>query len=394
MDFELSEEQQLLKNGLRELLERGCDARHVRAVAYDSPKASDPELWRALADAGWTGVGVPEADGGAGLRFEDVILVIEEAGRAALPAPLTTTLLAARAIARAPDSAQRTDLLSRIASGSASVTLALRDASGAADTPSCTALRDGDGWRLSGTGTFVPYGPLAEIVLIEAETSEIVSLPRRDRLPHRVRRRAQATRTLSSGRALFAVPAAQAAWTNLQTMDRTAPLYEMSLDGVTVPAEAALFGESNAGSEIDRLVDEWRAALAAESLGACGRALELSVAYAKDRVQFDRPIGSNQAVKARIAEMAGAVERMRAAVYHAAVKIDADAEDRALAVAMAKAATATPGAWVASQAIHVHGGIGYTWEHDLHLYFKRIKSNELLLGDGAASLARVADAVL
>ncbi len=99
-------------------------------------------------------------------------------------------------------------------------------------------------------------------------------------------------------------------------------------------------------------------------------------------------------MKARIAEMAGAVERMRAAVYHAAVKIDAEAPDRALAVAMAKVATATPGAWVASQAIHVHGGIGYTWEHDLHLYFKRIKANELLLGDGMASLARVADAVL
>jgi alkylation response protein AidB-like acyl-CoA dehydrogenase len=122
--------------------------------------------------------------------------------------------------------------------------------------------------------------------------------------------------------------------------------------------------------------------------------LELTVSYAQDRVQFGQPIGSFQAIKARVAEMGGAVERMRAAVYHAAVKIDSGAPDRALAVAMAKAATAEPGAWVASQAIHVHGGVGYTWEHDVHLYFKRIKSNELLLGDTPASLARVADAVL
>ena len=155
-----------------------------------------------------------------------------------------------------------------------------------------------------------------------------------------------------------------------------------------------MFADEDAGPVIDDLLDEWRAALAAETLGASERLLEMTVAYAKEREQFGRPIGANQAVKARIAEMAATVERMRAAIYHAAVKIDDAAEDRALAVAMAKVATATPGALVASQAIHVHGGIGYTWEHDVHLYFKRIKSNELLLGDGMAHLARIADAVL
>ncbi|MGB2694331.1 MAG: acyl-CoA dehydrogenase family protein [Dehalococcoidia bacterium] len=370
MDFELSEEQQLMRSGLRELLERACDIRHVRAVAYDSPQASDADLWRALADAGWTAVAVPEADGGAGLRFEDVALVIEQAGRAVLPAPLTTTLLASRSIARSPETSIRSDLLARIVSGEASVTLALRgspnDWNG--ERPSLTAERSDEGWRLSGTSAFVPYGPEADVVLTEAETRH--------------------------GRALVALPTSEAASTGLQTMDPTAPQYEIALDGVVVPPDASLLGDTDASEEIDRLVDEWRVALAAETLGACERALELSVAYAKDRVQFDRPIGSNQAVKARIAEMAGTVERMRAAVYHAAVKIDAEAPDRVLAVAMAKAATATPGAWVASQAIHVHGGIGYTWEHDLHLYFKRIKANELLLGDGMASLARVADAVL
>jgi alkylation response protein AidB-like acyl-CoA dehydrogenase len=172
------------------------------------------------------------------------------------------------------------------------------------------------------------------------------------------------------------------------------PQHDLPLDGVELERDASVFGDADAGDAIDRLLDEWRVALAAETLGAAGKLVEMSVAYAKERVQFGRPIGANQAVKTRIADMGAAVERMRAAVYHAAVKIDADAPDRALAVAMAKAATAAPGAFVGSQAIHVHGGIGFTWEHDTHFYFKRIKSNELLLGDGMASLARVADAVL
>ena len=298
---------------------------------------------------------------------------MEEAGRAVLPLPLTTTLLAARTIARAPTGSVRSDLLSRIAGGSASVTLALRgsveDGNGA--RPECAAERDGEGWRLSGSHTLVPYGPLADAVLLEA------ILPQR-------------------GGGLFVVPtnAGGVAWTDLQVIDRSVPQYEVALEAVSVAADACIFGVEDAGAVIDGLLDEWRAALAAESLGVGERLLELTVAYAKDRVQFGRPIGVNQAVKARIAEMGAAVERMRAAVYHAAVKIDADAEDRAVAVAMAKVATAAPGAFVGSQAIHVHGGIGYTWEHDLHLYFKRIKSNELLLGDETPNLARIADAVL
>ena len=369
MDFELSDEQVLMRSGLRELLDRSCDASRVRAVAYDGD-GRDGELWRALADAGWTAVTVPEAEGGAGLRFEDLIGVLEEAGRVVLPLPLTTTLLAARALVRAPADTSRADVLSRIAAGTASVTLALNDTSAgpSGDRPAgCTAERKGESWRLDGSHTFVPYGTLADLMLIEARIGE-------------------------DGAGLFLVPTAEAgvSWTDLQAVDRTTRQYDCSLAGVVVAGEARVGGSE----EIELLLDEWRAALAAETLGACDRMLEMTVAYAKNRTQFGRPIGANQAVKARIAEMGAAVERMRAAVYHAAVQIDAEAEDRGLAIAMAKAATAAPGAFVGSQAIHVHGGIGYTWEHDLHLYFKRVKSNELLLGDATASLARVADAVL
>jgi alkylation response protein AidB-like acyl-CoA dehydrogenase len=288
----------------------------VRAVAYDGD-GRDASLWRSLAEAGWTAVPVPEAYGGAGLRFEDVLLVIEEAGRALLPLPLTTTLLAARAVARAPGWAPRGALLGRIVRGEVSVTLALRDAD---RDEAGAARRDGDGWRFDGRFSFVPYGPLADLVLIEA------------------------------GRGLIILPtdAPGMSWTDLNAMDRTVPQYGLSVSDLRVHEDDSLYANADARDAIAALREEWTAALAAETLGAAGRMLELTVAYAKERVQFGRPIGANQAVKIRIADMGAAVERMRAAVYHAAVKIDANAEDRALAVAMAKVATAAPGAFVGS----------------------------------------------
>jgi alkylation response protein AidB-like acyl-CoA dehydrogenase len=360
-----------LRAGLRQLLERECGIAHVRAIAYDGD-ARDPALWRALADAGWTAIAVPEADGGAGLKFEDVMIVMAEAGRALVPLPVTTSLLAARFVARSALGPARSALLSRLAAGPMSVTLALDVTSqrAAAARPR-RAARDGDGWRLSGALDFVPYGPLADVALVEP------SMP-------------------SGGRGLFVVDtnASGVTWSDLSVIDRTVPQFEMTLDSVRVDGDASLFGEEDASAEIERLLDEWRAALAAESFGAAERLLELTVGYAKERVQFGRPIGANQAVKIRIADMGAAVEQMRAAVYHAAVKIDADAEDRAVAVAMAKLTASSAGTFVGTQAIHVHGGVGFTWEHDAHLYFKRLKSNELLLGDASAHLERIAEAVL
>jgi alkylation response protein AidB-like acyl-CoA dehydrogenase len=369
MDFELSEEQELLRAGLRQLLERECDISRVRAVAYDGD-GRDPELWRALADAGWLAIAVPEAEGGAGLKFEDVVLVIAEAGRALAPVPLTTTLLAARSVARSVGSPTRGALLPKIADGSISVTLALDATPQRATAAAIAAARDGNAWRLSGSCAFVPYGPSADVTFVAA------SMP-------------------SGGQGLFIVSTSEQGvrWDEIDVIDRTTRQYEMTLDGVRVDEDASLFGEE-ASAEIDRLRDEWRASLAAESFGAAERLLELTVAYAKERVQFGRPIGANQAVKARVADMGAAVEQMRAAVYYAAVKIDAGAEDRAVAVALAKMTAASAGTFVGTQAIHVHGGVGYTWEHDAHLYFKRIKSNELLLGDAPAHLARIAEAVL
>jgi len=161
-----------------------------------------------------------------------------------------------------------------------------------------------------------------------------------------------------------------------------------------VAGSASIFGSADASGAIETLIAEWRAALAAESLGVAEKMIEMSVAYVKERVQFGKPVGSNQAVKVRIAEMGAIIDRLRSAVYYAAWAIDSNVPERKVAIAMAKAAASAPGALLGSQAIHVHGGIGFTWEYDLHLYFKRIKSNELLLGDTSAALQQIADEVL
>lgn len=362
MDFDLNENQEEMRNALRDLLNGACDIKHVRQVAYDGD-GRDPGLWKALADGGWTAVMVPEAEGGSGLRFEDFIVVLEESGRAVLPVPLTTTLLAGRLIEKAPAGATRTELLKQIASGAVSVTLALGEG--------VTAEPAGTNWKLSGKLEFVPYGPLASTALVEAKV-------------------------LDGKSGLFVVPtnAAGIQWLDLDVMDRTVRQHEMTLGAVDVSGSASLFGKADASGAIDTLTWEWRAALAAESLGVAEKMIEMSVEYVKQRVQFGKPVGSNQAVKVRIAEMGAVADRLRSAVYYAAWAIDSGVAERKVAIAMAKAAASTPGAFLGSQAIHVHGGIGFTWEYDLHLYFKRVKSNELLLGDTSASLQQIANEVL
>ncbi len=174
-------------------------------------------------------------------------------------------------------------------------------------------------------------------------------------------------------------------------MDESVRRFDLELRGA---GAASLFGQTDARDEIQRMLDEWRVLLGAQTEGACRRLVEMTVDYVKKREQFGRPVGSNQAVKVRVAEMGAAVEKMRAAIYFAALAVERDLEERALAVAMAKAETGAPGAFVATQAIHTHGAIGYTWEQDVHLFVKRVKSNQLLLGAGYEMLERIAQIVV
>jgi alkylation response protein AidB-like acyl-CoA dehydrogenase len=361
MDLELSDEQEHLAEGLRGTLEGSGDVRRVRSIAYEGD-GRDPELWEQLASNGWTSAMLPESAGGMGLGFEEAMLIAIEAGRGVLHLPLCETLLATRAGARsAGDVAEQ--LLARIAEGAA-VALAVG--------PAATGLNDADdGVRATPDGTLrgnlrsVPFGPLADHCLVAAELADG-----------------------SSDLFVMACDAARVTWTARRAMDETVRRFDLQLENA--PA-ARLAGAADA---LERLLDEWRVLLASQSEGAARRLVEMTADYVKKREQFGRPVGANQAIKVRVAEMGAAVERMRAAIYFAALAIEDDHPERALAVAMAKAEAGAPGSFVGTQAIHSHGAIGYTWEQDVHLFVKRLKSNELLLGTENEMLARIADIVV
>jgi len=365
MNLELSEEQEQLAEGLRGLLEGSGDIKRVRRIAYEGD-GHDPELWEQLFKNGWSTATLPETAGGLGLGFEEAMVIAIEAGRGVLHVPLCETLLAARVAGRAPaEFADR--LLAQIAAGG-SVTLAVGPmAGGFNDDALHTARASADG-SLSGMLRSVPFGPQAQYCLVQAELER-------------------------GGNGLFAISSDSAGvrWRERRAMDESVQRFDLELDGVP---SAALFGAADASGEILRMLDEWRVLLSAQTEGACRQLLKMTAEYVKEREQFGRPVGSNQAIKVRVAEMGAAVEKMRAAIYFAALAVEQDLEERPLAVAMAKIETGAPGAFVATQAIHTHGAIGYTWEQDVHLFVKRVKSNELLLGTGHEMLGRVAQIVV
>ena len=364
MNLELSEEQEQLASGLRELLVGSGDIARVREFAYEGG-GRDTALWEQLVKNGWTSAALPESAGGLGLGFEEAMVIAIETGRCVLHLPLCETLLASRAAGRASGHAGQ-GLLGEIAEG-AGVTLAVGPSAGGINDAADGVRASGDG-QLSGTLRSVPFGPLAARCLVEAELDK-------------------------GGTGLFALACDTAGveWQERQAIDESVPRFDLALRGATA---ASLFGDADAQSEVDRVCDEWRVLLAAQSEGACRRLVEMTADYVKKREQFGRPVGSNQAVKVRGAEMAAAVEKMRAAIYFAALAVERESEERALAVAIAKVETGVPGGFVASQAIHTHGAIGYTWEQDVHLFVKRVKSNELLLGAGHEMLERIADIVV
>ncbi len=364
MNLELSDEQEHLGEGLRGLLDGSGGVRRVRSHAYEGD-GSDPELWSQLVENGWSSAMVPESAGGLGLGFEEAAVIAIESGRDLLHLPLCETLLATRAAARTSGPAAQ-ELLEAIAEG-ARITIAAGSALSGLNDAADDGVRAGADGRLDGRLRSVAFGPLADRCLVEAQ-------------------RADGTR------GLFVVhcEAAGVSWSERGAMDLSVRRYDLDLEG----AQAVALIDGDASAAIEGLLDEWRVLLAAQTEGACRHMVELTADYVKKREQFGRPVGSNQAIKVRVAEMGAAVERMRAAIYLAALAVQDGHPERELAVAMAKIESATPGSFVATQAIHTHGAIGYTWEQDVHLFAKRVKSNELLLGAESEMLGRVADAVL
>ncbi|MBO0683376.1 MAG: acyl-CoA dehydrogenase [Candidatus Dormibacteraeota bacterium] len=374
MDFAFSEEQEMLRSSTREFLTRQCPASYVRRM-LEAEDAWDPEMWGRLVELGWTGLGIPEEYGGVG-GFLDLTVVLEEAGRALLPGPYFATMgLGVPALLEAGSAAQKQEVLGRIAAGEARATVALTEPSGRWDADGVTlrATPSGGGWKLEGTKLFVPDAGQATYTVVAARTSS--SGP--------------------DGITLFLIEGRPRGMTvsPVETLDMTRRWYQLQFDGVELPGEAAMGAVGGGWEPLRRALDWGEAAICAEMVGGAQWVLDSSVEYAKTRQQFGRPIGVYQAVSHKLSDMLLETESARSATYYAAWAVDADAPDRSMAASIAKAYVSDAYRRAAGNGIQVHGGIGFTWEHDMHLYFKRAKASEVTLGDATYHRELVAQAL-
>src|SRR5499427_3605343 len=358
MDFAFSSDQQLLKNSARAFLDEHCKPAFVRTM-FDDPRGESEAMWKDIAQLGWLGLSLPEAYGGSGLGMVETAILLDEMGRAAYPGPYLSTVLAAHAITAAGTKEQKARWLPGIATGGARATCAFVDADLSCD-PAATATRAekaGAGWRLHGAKQFVAWAHVADVLVLPARAPE--------------------------GLTLFLVEPAAAglALKPVTAIDLGTRWAAITLDNVGVGPDAVLGAPGNGERLLTELLRRAAVAASAEMLGAARRCLDMSVGYAKVREQFGQPIGSFQAIRHKCAEMLLEVENSHAAVYYAAWALDARSEDHELAASVAKAYVADASRKVCGEAIQVHGGIGFTWEYDLHIYFKRAKALEAMYGD-------------
>lgn len=374
MDIGFSEEQDLLRDTARKFLDAACTTKFVRE-RMATPEAVTPEFWAQLAEQGWLGINFAEEDGGSGLGLVDLVVLMEEMGRAVMPGPyLATVLLGGAAIREAGTPAQRQEYLPAIAEGRVKAALATTEPNARWDASGVTmeAQPMRGGFSLSGVKLFVPDAHLADIIVVAARTRD--------------------GSTMEDGVSLFVVPkdAAGLSIAAMPSIDETRKLCEVRFANVAVP-QTSLLGELHQGwPALARVYDAAAVALAAEMCGGAQRVLEITVDYAKLRVTFGKPIGSYQGVKHKCSDMLVEVENAKSLTYYAAWAIDENQPDAPMAVSMAKAYASDASRKVSNAGIQLHGGIGMTWEHDLHLYMKRAKASEVAFGDATWHRERVA----
>jgi alkylation response protein AidB-like acyl-CoA dehydrogenase len=372
MNLGVSAEQRELRESVRRFLAERAPLPRVREL-MDTTDAMDIGVWRQAADQlGLQGIAVPEEYGGAGFSFAEQAIVLEELGGALYTGPyLASAVLAATALLASEDEGARRDLLPGIASGQRVATLAFTedDGSWATDSVRLTAAKNGHGWRLDGHKSFVLDGHGADLILAVAATDADSSGP--------------------AALSLFAVDGTAAGLSRrvLPTLDQTRRLGRCEFSDVP----ARLIGSPGAGrAALEHTLDVAAIALAAEQLGGAQRALDMAVGYAKVRQQFGRAIGSFQAIKHRCADLLLEVESLRSAVGYAAAAVAEGSGEVPVLASLVKAYASEVYSRVAAENIQIHGGIGFTWEHDAHLYLKRAKASELFLGDGSYHRERLA----
>jgi alkylation response protein AidB-like acyl-CoA dehydrogenase len=358
-ELTLSDEQAELGRELRRFFADKSPITEVRRLMVSEP-GYDPALWARMAgQLGLQGLAIPEEYGGAGFGLRELVIVAEEMGRVLLCAPYLSGVLAAQALLTAADDLAKAGLLPGIADGTTLATLVTEGVT-ARHEPVFEAPPGRTGWTLSGAQPYVLDGHLADLLVVAASGS------------------------------LFAVDGAApgVARTPLTTLDQTRRLARVEFRDV--PARP-IGPEGRA--DLSQALDRAAVVLAAEQLGGAQRVLEMSVEYAKVREQFGRPIGSFQAIKHKCADMFVAVESSRSTVLHAAAVADSAPADLPAAAALARAYCSDAYFQAAGENIQIHGGIGFTWEHDAHLFFKRAKSAQTLLASPAECRARLAVAL-
>jgi alkylation response protein AidB-like acyl-CoA dehydrogenase len=357
MQFGLTESQGFLKESARQFFAGECPGAEVRRL-METDTAYDAALWSKLTDQGYTGIIFPEEYGGVGLGKVELMLLLEEAGRALLPGPFFSTVVLAGSVLDAVSTpANKKKYLAPICRGEARATVAILEAS-ASWNPRNVQLSAANG-KLTGEKLFVSDAAVADFLVVVARNGVFVAD--------------------SKARGLKVSP--------MSGMDLTRKLYIVEF--TNTPAE-----EIGSPKDLPRAFDVATAALAAELVGGMQRTLEITVEYAKTRKQFGKPIGMFQAVQHQCADMYLETESARSAVYYAGWALEENSPDAANAVSIAKMYASDAGRTVGNRGIQIHGGMGFTWENDLHLYYRRAKASETAFGDATFHRERIASMVI
>jgi len=371
MDFEFSADQELLRETVRRFLAEQAPISPFVRQQYSTATGTTDVVWNGLAALGVTGLLAPETVGGAGMGMVDVAVVLEEMGRAVHPGPYLSSAVGAISLIHLLGTEdQRAARLPDLASGAKVGTVAIWEPGAGASwtSPSTTARLDGGSWTVTGRKTHVGDAVASDLMFVVASHDD----------------------TLGA----FAVDprASQISVIPTPTVDGSRKEATVSFDR----APATLLGTTgDASSAVAEVIDRWIVAMVVDGVGAAARALELAVEYAKERRQFDRPIGSFQAVQLLCADMLQHVELTRAAAYYACWACDsADAQERRRATTMAKAYASDALYQVGASAIQVFGGVGFTWEHDIHLYYKRLLTLQQFAGSTIEHLESLATQIL
>ena len=363
MNFSLTEDQELLRRSAHELLASEWPSSDMRRMLDDSSSASQ-EFWLKISEVGWPALMIPEEYGGLGSRAYDLALLMEEMGRRLVPGTfLSTAVLAAGALQRMGNEKARRNYLPGIAEGRLKATLAVYAPNSGWDLGALRTSGGTEGLVTNGGND----GPVTKSLVPDAAAADLIICG------------------LGEGGGVRLVVPHDSKIAAHETLDPTRALADVTFD----PVEAETIGEGSLDA-LQQTIDIATVALAAEMVGGAAELLEVIVAYVKTRRQFGRPVGSFQAVQHRVADILISLEKARSAVYYAAIVADEQPKRLALAWSMAKVAANKAYRFASQQAIQLHGGIGFTWEQDLHFYLKRAKASEFSLGSTAWHAQRIA----